>query len=78
MQSLYSIETYACVTNKDLVSKKEEIKWSNIIKQYKEWLTLIILQKKTNMKEHNSNWLPILDHRYRILIIEGSQSGKTN
>ena len=34
--------------------------------------------KKQNIKEHNSNWLPILDHLYRILIIGGSQSGKTN
>ena len=35
-------------------------------------------QKQKNIKEHNSNWLPILDHLYRILIIGGSQSGKTN
>ena len=35
MQSIDSIETYACGTRKDLVSEKEEIKCSNIIKQYK-------------------------------------------
>ena len=35
MQSIDSIETYACGTNKDLASKKEEIKCNNIIKQYK-------------------------------------------
>ena len=29
---------------KDLVSEKEEIKCSNIIKQYKRWLSLIMLQ----------------------------------
>ena len=47
MQSIDSIETYAYGISKDLVSKKEEIKCSNITKQYKKWLTLIILQKKT-------------------------------
>ena len=38
MQSIDLIETYAYLTIKDLVSEKEEIKSSNIIKQ---WLTLI-------------------------------------
>ena len=47
MQSIDSIETYAYGISKDLISKKEEIKCSNITKQYKKWLTLIILQKKT-------------------------------
>ena len=27
---------------------------------------------------HNSNWLCIPDHAYRILIIGGSRSGKAN
>ena len=35
MQSIYSIETYAHGTSKDLVCKKEEIKRNNLIKQYK-------------------------------------------
>ena len=35
MQSIDSIETYAYGTNKDLVCKKEEIKYNNKIKQYK-------------------------------------------
>ena len=35
MESIDSIETYAYGTSKDLVSDKEEIKGSNIIKQYK-------------------------------------------
>ena len=34
------------------------------------------LQKKTN--EHNQNWPQIPDHLYRILIIRGSGSRKTN
>ena len=33
MQSIDWIETYAYATSKDLVSEKEEIKCSNIIKQ---------------------------------------------
>ena len=35
MQSIDLIETYACGMNKDLVCKKEEVKWKNMIKQYK-------------------------------------------
>ena len=31
-----------------------------------------------NKTEHNKNWPYIPDHPYRILIIEGSGSGKTN
>ena len=47
MQSNDSIETYAYGMSKDLVSEKEEIKCNNITKQYKKWLTLMMLQKKT-------------------------------
>ena len=46
MQSIDSIETYAYGISKVLVSQKEEIKCNNIIKQYKKWLTLMMLQKK--------------------------------
>ena len=31
-----------------------------------------------NNKEHNEKWQYIPDHQYRILIIGGSGSGKTN
>ena len=31
-----------------------------------------------NKAIHNKNWLYVLDHPYRILIIGGSGSGKTN
>ena len=31
-----------------------------------------------NKNEHNENWPNIPDHPYRILIIGGSGSGKTN
>ena len=33
---------------------------------------------KENMKEHNQNWPQSPDHPYRILIIGGSGSGKSN
>ena len=33
---------------------------------------------KENMKEHTPNWQQIPDYPYRILIIGGSESGKTN
>ena len=33
---------------------------------------------KEETKEHNRNWPEIPDHPYRILIIGGSGSGKTN
>ena len=47
MQSIDSIGIYAYRTWNKLVSKKEEIKCSNIIKRYKKWLTLTMLQKIT-------------------------------
>ena len=33
---------------------------------------------KENIKEHNTNWPQVPNHPYRILIIGGSGSGKTN
>ena len=33
---------------------------------------------KENKTEHNLKWLYIPDHPYRILIIGGSRSGRTN
>ena len=33
---------------------------------------------KENIKEHNPKWPQFPDHPYRILIIEGFESGKTN
>ena len=74
MQSIDSIETHAYATSKDLVSDKEEIKCSNIIKQYKKMIIFDDIIKKY----HNPNWPKILDDPYRISIIGGSGSGKTN
>ena len=61
MQSIDSIEAYAYWTSKDLVSEKQEIKCNNIIKQYKKWLTLMMLSK---MKQNN-----IIQTGHKILII---------
>ena len=33
--------------------------------------------RKENIKKHNPNWPQVSDRPYRILIIEGSESGKT-
>ena len=43
MKPIYSIERYSYGASKYLVSDKEEIKCSNIIKRYKKWLTLMML-----------------------------------
>ena len=41
-------------------------------------LTNVNVAIKENVKEYNPNWPQILDHPYRILIIGGYGSGKTN
>ena len=33
---------------------------------------------KEQIKEHDTKWTQIPDHPYRILIVGGSESGKTN
>ena len=43
MWSIDFKETYVYGTNKVLVSEKEEIICKNIIKQYKKWLTFMML-----------------------------------
>ena len=77
MQSIDSTETYRYGTCKDWLCKEEETKCINIRKQYKKWLTLMMLQRKWK-KEHNPSWPQISDHPYRILVTEGSGSGITN
>ena len=39
---------------------------------------LLIFITNENKADHNSKWSYIPDHPYRILIIGGSGSGKTN
>ena len=47
MRSIDLIETYAYGMGKDLVSEKEEFKYKNIIKQYKNVLYYKRRHKKT-------------------------------
>ena len=74
LQSIGSIKIYAYWTSKDIVSEKEEIKYTNIIKWYKnDWRWWCYKRKH---KEHNPNWPQILDQPYIILITGGSGSWK--
>ena len=77
MQSFDSIETYAYGTSKDLAKEKQGIKCNNIIKRHKKMINFHVVTKE-NIKEHYPNWPLIPDHSYRILIIDGSGSRKTN
>ena len=51
IQSIDSIKRYVYGTNKELIHKREEIKCINIIKQYKKWSTMTMLQKKTHTQK---------------------------
>ena len=75
IQLIDLIETYAYETSKDLVSEKED-NMLNITKQYK--MTNFDDVVKERIEEANPNWSQIPDHPYKILIIGGSGSGKTN
>ena len=57
LQSTDSIETYTHGMSKDLIWKKEKTERINIIKQYKKWLILMMLSKKTS-KEHQPIMTP--------------------
>ena len=61
IQLIDSIKTYAYGTGKDLICKKEEIKCKGVIKQYKIWLILMMLQNKTwnNIIQIGQNFLTI-------------------
>ena len=76
MQSISSIETYSYRMRKDLVSEKEELKCNNIIKQYKTDYLWWYCKRKH--KKHYPKWSQTPDHPYKILIIGGPGSGKTN
>ena len=57
MQSLetYVYGTYVYAYRKDLVSEKEEIRFSNISKRDKKRLPLMMILTKKNTTENNSN-----------------------
>ena len=69
---------------------KMEVFWNILLHldeiQFSPKLSLLYISKmltlddiiNENNKEHNKKWPYIPDHPYRILIIAGSGSGKTN
>ena len=69
MINRFSRNVRAYGMSKDLICKKGKTKCNNIIKQCKKWSNLMMLQKEP---------LQIPDHPYKILIVGGSGSGKTN
>ena len=69
LQAFDKTTTYPYKTNAFKVCKSEMLSKN-------KWLVLMIMQMKT--KQHNLKWPYITDHPYRILIIGGSGSGKTN
>ena len=79
MQSIDSIETHACGMRKYLVSEKQEIKCNNIRKRYNIAKMFNFDDVATkNIKDYNPNWPQIPVHPYKISIIGGSGSEKTN
>ena len=56
------------MTSIDLVSEKGKIKCNNIINDPKNVNFDDVT--KENIKENNPNWPEVLDHPYRILIVE--------
>ena len=64
-------ETYAYGTSKNTMQKNEEVKYS--VKQYKNDNDVA----GENTIEHKANWPKIFDYPHWILIIGGSESGKT-
>ena len=62
LQTFYKIETYSLKNY-----NKINIKMINFDNHVKE-----------NKTKHNKNWPYLPDHPYRVLIIGGSRSGKTN
>ena len=63
-KAIDSIETFTYRRSKDLVSDKEDIKCNSVIKGYKKWLNLIMLQKKKQKK------IIQIDHKLLIIRIE--------
>ena len=64
IQSVDSKETYAYGKNKDLVCKKENIKYNNIIKQYQKQLTEVSASRKTDSLFNLISHQPDIDKIY--------------
>ena len=70
LQTFDQITSYPYGTNAGKVCKTELLEYANT-----KWLILMIILIK---KRHNLKWPYLSDHPYRILIIGGSGSVKTN
>ena len=71
MESIDFRETYVYGMSKEIIFKKEKIICNTKIFNF-DYIT------KEDIKEQNPKWPKIPEHRYRILIIGGSASGKPN
>ena len=71
MESIDLRETYVYGMSKEIIFKKEKIICNTKIFNF-DYIT------KEDIKEQNPKWPKIPEHRYRILIIGGSASGKPN
>ena len=65
IQLIYLIEIHEYGTNDEITQRKEEIKCYNIIKQYKKWLILMMLQNKKQ--------IGIIQIGHNILIIHAKK-----
>ena len=65
IQLIYLIEIHEYGTNDEITQRKEEIQCNNIIKQYKKWLILMMLQNKKQ--------IGIIQIGHNILIIHAKK-----
>ena len=87
LQTSDRIKTYPYGTNAFKVCESEMLMVKDLFFEKLQWNSVTTINIKMinfddyvneNKTEHNKNWPYIPDHPYRILIIGGSGSGKTN
>ena len=86
LQTFDRIITYPYGTNTFEVCESEMLTLKDLFFEKLQWNSAIIINindklwyyVNENKIRHNKNWSYIPDHPYRILIIGGSGSGKTN
>ena len=76
--SVENLKAYQKEHVKMIILKKQQRLKSEGKNVYMELINNIVLYYKRRQKKHNPNWPEIPDHPYRILIIGGFGSGKTN
>ena len=81
LQTFDRIKIYPYGTNTFKVCESEMLMVKDLFFEKLKWnIKMINFDNyvNENKTKHNKNWSYILDHPYRILIIGGSGSGKTN